>query len=295
MTQQGGHVSGAFGATPADQIANMTNGSFVGQVGVKNIAQVDQLNGANTQATFQTGFKNNAMIDQKTQVFGTGNGANNAVTAQFGTKNQANVAQSMAVPLALGDNNSFITQIGRWSRRSNEQQAAGVARRLSFLVLSKKGRRRDGSVVRRLWRDDPDRLVPNRRCRGRDVLSGRGIRAAQFDRDFAIQRPGEVGKRSQCDFGFAGQLAIDVRSAGLEPARQFLLGQAALFFLHDRLEQLAAYPADEPAGQARPRVDVKPKERHQAQPPSRTMSHRCPVHGAAVGSRCDNPGRDHGP
>ena len=115
VTQQGGHVSGAFGATPADQIANMTNGSFVGQVGVKNIAQVDQLNGANTQATFQAGFKNNAMIDQKTQVFGTGNGANNAVTAQFGTKNQANVAQSMAVPLALGDNNSFITQIGGYN------------------------------------------------------------------------------------------------------------------------------------------------------------------------------------
>jgi len=54
-TDQGGHVAGAFGATTADQIANFTNGSFVGQVGNNNVATIDQKNGANTQATFQTG------------------------------------------------------------------------------------------------------------------------------------------------------------------------------------------------------------------------------------------------
>jgi len=115
LTKQGGHVSGAFGATPAEQIANFTNGSFVGQVGTDNVAKVDQRNGANTQATFQTGFANQADINQKTQVFGTGNGANNAVTSQFGVKNKAKVTQSMANPLAVGDNNSFITQVGGYN------------------------------------------------------------------------------------------------------------------------------------------------------------------------------------
>ena len=56
-TDQGGHVSGAFGATPAEQAANFTNASFTGQFGSKNTAFVDQLNGANTQATFQVGFQ----------------------------------------------------------------------------------------------------------------------------------------------------------------------------------------------------------------------------------------------
>jgi hypothetical protein len=111
-TTQGGHVAGAFGDTTADQTANYTNASLVGQVGVKNDAEIDQKNGANTQATFQTGNQNSALINQTTKPAGTGNGSNNAVTAQFGVKNQAIVNQSMAVPLAVGENNSFITQIG---------------------------------------------------------------------------------------------------------------------------------------------------------------------------------------
>ena len=111
-TTQGGSVSGAFGATPADQTANYTNASFVGQFGTKNVAEVNQQNGANTQALFQEGYKNSATINQTTQTFGTGNGSNNALTVQRGANNKANVNQSMAVPLAVGNNNSFITQIG---------------------------------------------------------------------------------------------------------------------------------------------------------------------------------------
>ena len=34
------------------------------------------------------------------------------MTAQFGAKNKAIVNQAMAVPLSVGDNNSFITQVG---------------------------------------------------------------------------------------------------------------------------------------------------------------------------------------
>jgi hypothetical protein len=111
-TKQGGNVAGAFGATTADQVANFTNASFTSQVGTKNVGQVDQENGANTQALFQVGTKNSATINQTTQTFGTGNGANNALTSQVGTKNMANVSQSMAVPLALGSNNSYISQVG---------------------------------------------------------------------------------------------------------------------------------------------------------------------------------------
>jgi len=109
---QGGNTAGNFGATPADQAANDTNASYVGQVGAKNDAVVNQTNGANTQATFQNGYDNTATIGQKTKALGTGDGANNAMTAQFGVKNVATVTQSMAVPLALGENNSFVTQIG---------------------------------------------------------------------------------------------------------------------------------------------------------------------------------------
>ncbi|WP_407180569.1 hypothetical protein [Bradyrhizobium sp. STM 3562] len=123
-TTQGGSVAGAFGATTEDQVANYTNASFLSQVGTKNVAQIDQENGANTQATFQVGAKNNATIDQQTQTFGTGNGANNAVTTQIGTKNMVNVGQSMAVPLALGNNNSLITQIGG-SNVVNAAQSVG--------------------------------------------------------------------------------------------------------------------------------------------------------------------------
>jgi hypothetical protein len=111
-TQQGGHVAGAFGATTADQIANFTNGSFVGQFGKDNDAIVNQKNGANTQATFQTGNGNIADIAQKTQAFGTGNGTNNALTNQVGKNNQVTLKQTMAVPLAVGNNNSLISQFG---------------------------------------------------------------------------------------------------------------------------------------------------------------------------------------
>jgi hypothetical protein len=110
--KQGGSTAGNFGSTTADQAANDTNASFVGQVGAKNDAGVTQANGANTQATFQVGRGNSVTIGQKTQALGTGNGANNALTTQAGSQNKVTLAQKMAVPLALGDNNSLITQVG---------------------------------------------------------------------------------------------------------------------------------------------------------------------------------------
>src|SRR5262249_40470448 len=108
---QGGGTAGNFGLTPADQAANDTNASYVGQAGAKNNADINQANGGNTQATFQTGYANNATIGQARPTLGTGGGTNNALTAQYGIQNKATVAQSVAVPLATGDNNSFISQI----------------------------------------------------------------------------------------------------------------------------------------------------------------------------------------
>jgi hypothetical protein len=84
----------------------------VGQTGVGNVAKIDQENGANTQAAFQAGEANRAIVNQTMQPLGTGSGSNNAVTAQFGVDNRAKINQSMANPLGSGSNNSLTTQFG---------------------------------------------------------------------------------------------------------------------------------------------------------------------------------------
>jgi len=153
----------------------------------------------------------------------------------------------------------------------------------------------DRSVVAWFRRDDPDWLVADRRRGRRDVLPRHGMDRAEFERDLPIERPGKLGERTQRDFRLARQLAIDVLALTFEPACQLLLGQAGEFLFRDGLEQLAANPPDQSAGCTGPRVDVKPKERHQAQPPSRTASHRSPIRGEGAGWRCDSPDRDHDP
>lgn len=121
-TLQGGHVEDGGGKPKAER-ANYTNASFVSQVGVLNVASVNQNNGANTQALLQTGYGNSATIDQATRP--AGSARNNALTSQRGVNNQVNVGQSVAVPLAVGANNSLISQVGG-SNVINAAQSVGA-------------------------------------------------------------------------------------------------------------------------------------------------------------------------